>query len=62
MDIILGMIIGVGIFLFGAYVGLRLKTEPVEVKEEKPPAVPMTLDGRFFSTTIAMQGLEEKNK
>ena len=64
MEVILGMIVGAGIFLLGAYVGNRIRPEGIDIskEEEAVKSVPLTVDGRFYSTEIAMQGLEEGDR
>lgn len=53
---VLGMLIGAGLLLLGFYLGYiySLSTrvdEVVEIKEE----FPLTLDGKYYSTKVAMR-------
>lgn len=49
---VLGMLVGAGLLLMGYALGV--KTRP-EVVEEKDFEAPRTLDGKYFSTKIAIR-------
>jgi len=54
---ILGMIVGATLIVFGAYIGIQIR--PKEEKQEEQ-SLPTTRDGKYFSTQTAIRDIQSR--